>query len=132
MMIKTKVGMLVGSIMGAFILVYGTALLFYLLFGGYMLDGGLANLNYGILALLCALPFMFGVLIGWNNRSMSQVIFMSAALFSILFVLVHLVMVLSAEAMQGDAITRMLAVLPLSALLLVATLHFAAKNEKVS
>lgn len=129
-MIKTKIGMLVGSIMGMFILVYGTALLFYLLFGGYMLEGGITNINYGILALLCAIPFIFGVLIGRNNRSKSQVIFMSAALFSILFVLAHLVMVLSAEAMQGDAVMRMLAVFPLSALLLVTTLHFTEKNEE--
>ena len=131
-MVKTKVGMLVGSIIGVFVLIYGTAFLFHLLFGGYMLEGGLANLNYGVLALLCAVPFVLGVLIGRSNRSTSHVIFMSAALFSVLFVLVHLVMVLSAEAMQDDAVTRILAVFPLSALLLVATLHFTARNEKVS
>ncbi|WP_341963479.1 hypothetical protein NM897_16605 (plasmid) [Planococcus maritimus] len=131
-MIKTKVGMLVGSIAGVFVLVYGTAFLFHLLFSRYMLEGGLANLNYGVLALLCTVPFVLRVLIGRSNHSTNQVILMSAALFSVLFVLVHLVMVLSAEAMQGDAVTRMLAVFPISALLLVVTLHFTARNEKVS
>ncbi len=131
-MIKTKVGMLVGSIAGVFVLVYGTAFLFHLLFSRYMLEGGLANLNYGVLALLCTVPFVLRVLIGRSNHSTNQVILMSAALFSALFVLVHLVMVLSAEAMQGDAVTRMLAVFPISALLLVVTLHFTARNEKVS
>lgn len=131
-MVKTKFGMLVGSIIGVFILVYGTALLFLLLFGGYMLEGGLANMNYGILALLCALPFVLRVLIGRSKYSTNNVIFMSAALFSILFVLVHLVIVLSAETMQDDAVTRILVVFPLSALLLVAALHFTARNEKVS
>lgn len=131
-MIKTKVGMLVGSIVGVFVLIYGTAFLFDLLFGGYMLEGGLANLNYGVLALLCAVPFVLRALVGRNDRSTSHVILMSIALFSVLFVLVHLVMVLSAEAMQGDAVTRMLAVFPISALLLVVTLHFTARNEKLS
>ena len=131
-MIKTKVGMLVGSIVGVFVLVYGTAFLFHLLFSGYMLEGGLANLNYGVLALLCTIPFALRVLIGRSGHSTNQVILLSAALFSVLFVLVHLVMVLSAEAMQGDAVTRMLAVFPISALLLVVTLHFTARNEKVS
>ena len=131
-MIKTKVGMLVGSIVGVFVLIYGTAFLFHLLFGGYMLEGGLANLNYGVLALLCTVPFVLRVLIGRSNHSTNQVILMSAALFSVLFVLVHLVMVLSAEAMQGDAVTRILAVFPISALLLIVTLHFTARNEKVS
>ncbi|WP_341963600.1 hypothetical protein NM897_17005 (plasmid) [Planococcus maritimus] len=131
-MIKTNVGMLVGSIVGVFVLVYGTAFLFHLLFGRYMLEGGLANLNYGVLALLCAVPFVLKVLIGRSNRSTNHLILMSVALFSVLFVLVHLVMLLSTEAMQGDAVTRMLAVFPISALLLVVTLHFTARNEKMS
>lgn len=96
-MVKTKVGMAVGCIIGVFILVYGTAFLFRLLFGGYMLEGGFANLNYGVLTLLCAVPFVLKALIGQSNRSTSYAILMSAALFSVLFVLVHLVMVLSAE-----------------------------------
>lgn len=129
-MVKTKVGMAVGCIIGVFILVYGTAFLFRLLFGGYMLEGGFANLNYGVLTLLCAVPFVLKALIGQSNRSTSYAILMSAALFSVLFVLVHLVMVLSAEGMQGGAVTRILAVFPLSALLLVVTLHFTTRNEK--
>lgn len=132
MMIKTKVGMLVGSIMGGFILVYASALIFYLLFGGYMLESGLANLNYGILALLCAVPFVLRVLIGRGMRSTSHIILMSGALFSVLFILVHLVMVLSAEAMQGSAVSRMLLIFPLSAFLLVVVLHFTARTEKTS
>ncbi|WP_084245857.1 hypothetical protein [Planomicrobium okeanokoites] len=131
-MVKTKIGMVVGSIVGVFILVYGTAFLFHLLFGGYMLEGGLVNLNYGVLALLCAAPFVLKALMGRSNCSKGYAILMSAALFSVLFVLVHLVMVLSGEGMQDDAVMRILVVFPLSALLLVVTLHFTSRKENIS
>lgn len=90
------------------------------------------NLNYEVLALLCAFPFMLGLLIRRSNWSTSHGGVMSAALFSVLFVLVHLVLVLWTEAMQKDAVTRILAVFPINALPMLVTLHFTARNEKAS
>lgn len=129
-MANTKITLIMGSILGSFGLVYGTTLLFWGLFGGYMLEGGLGNLNYGVLALLCAVPFVAGLLLDRRSHSNYQDMILSFALFSILFGIVHLVVVSSSEAMQGDAVIRILTVFPISALLLVASLYFTATNKK--
>lgn len=131
-MLKSKAAMLAGSVIGAFILIYGTAILFNLFFGAYMLQGGLADWKYGMLALLCAMPFVLITLFGRSDRSSKYDIFAGAVLFSVLFVIVHLMMVLSAEAMQDDAAERVLIVFPVSALILAVVLYFTARNEIVS
>ncbi|WP_195913992.1 hypothetical protein [Planomicrobium sp. YIM 101495] len=131
-MLKSKAAMLAGSVIGAFILIYGTAILFNLFFGAYMLQGGLADWKYGMLALLCAMPFVLITLFGRSDRSSKYAIFAGAVLFSVLFVIVHLMMVLSAEAMQDDAAERVLIVFPVSALILAVVLYFTARNEIVS
>ncbi|MDN7240892.1 hypothetical protein QWY14_03780 [Planococcus sp. N028] len=131
-MLKSKISKLVGSIVWVFILVYGTAYLFRLLFGSYMLEGGMANTSYGILALLCAVPFVLIEITERRKKSTFDLALISLGLFSILFFLVHLVIVFSSEAMQDGAVTRALIVLPLSALLIVATVHFTVQHEKTS
>lgn len=123
-MLKSKAAITVGSVMGIFILIYGTAILFRLLFGSYLFDGGLTNLNYGILALLCAIPFALIAVIGKKDAATRYSVISAALLFSVLFVLIHLVLVVSAEPMDAAAIKRTLAVFPVTALLLVAALYF--------
>lgn len=132
MMLKSKGAMIVGSLTGAFILIYGTAILFRLLFGGYLFEGGLANLNYALLALLCAVPFALIALAGRNDGATRNAVLIGEVLFSVLFVLVHLVLVVSAEAMDGAMITRTVAIFPVTALLLVVVLYFTAGKEKTA
>lgn len=126
-MLKSKVAVAIGSIIGILVVVYGTALLLGLLFNAYLFEGGLTNLNYGLLALLCALPFVVIAMVGRNGDENKRALIISALLFSILFVLVHLVLVLSAEVMDGG---RIMAIFPVSALLLALVLHFTAGKEK--
>lgn len=129
-MLKTKAAIGAGSILGAFIIIYGTAAVFGLLFGTYLFEGGLANLTYALLALLCAIPFVLAVLLGRNNGETRGAVVISALLFSVLFVLVHLVLIVSAEVMDTAAVTRILVVFPVSALLLAGTLYFTAERKK--
>lgn len=126
-MLKSKVTLAVGSVLGIFIVVYGTALLLRLLFDAYLFEGGLTNLNYGLLALLCVLPFAVIAMAGRNGDENKRALIISALLFSILFVLVHLVLVLSAEVMDAG---RILVIFPVSALLLAVVLYFTAGKEK--
>lgn len=126
-MLKSKITMAVGSVIGIFVVVYGTALLLGLLFDAYLFEGGLTNLNYGLLALLCALPFAVIAMVGRNGDENKRALIISALLFSILFVLVHLVLVLSSEVMDAG---RILVIFPVSALLLAVVLYFTAGKEK--
>ena len=129
-MLKSKGVLVVGSIAGAVILIYGTAAVFRLLFGGYLFDGGLTNLNYGVLALLCAVPFVLIALAGKNNSASRNALAIAFLLFAVLFVLVHLVLVVSGEAMDGAMLTRTLVIFPAGALLLAVIVYFAAGREK--
>ncbi|MFD1032591.1 hypothetical protein [Metaplanococcus flavidus] len=126
-MLKSKAAMAIGSMIGAFIIIYGTAVVFGLLFGAYLFEGGLANLNYGVLALLCAAPFAVIAMVGRNEREAKKSVIISAFLFSVIFILVHLVLVLSAEVME---VSRVLAIFPISALLLVGALYITTGKEK--
>lgn len=126
-MLKSKVAITMGSVIGIFIVVYGTALLLGLLFNAYLFEGGLTALNYGLLALLSALPFAVIAMVGGNGDENKRALIISALLFSILFVLVHLVLVLSAEVMDAG---RIMVIFPVSALLLALILHFTAGKEK--
>ncbi len=127
MMLKSKGALVAWSVAGVFILIYGTAALFNLLLGGYLFEGGLMNLNYGLLALLCALPFAVIAVVGKNNDDHKRALIISALLFSILFVLVHLVLVFSGEVVDAG---RIMTIFPISALLLSVVLYFAAGKEK--
>lgn len=126
-MMKSKVAMAVGSIGGIFIVVYGTSILFQLLFNAYLFEGGLMNLNYGLLGLLCAVPFVLLAVIGRTDKEAKRAVLISALLFSVLFILVHLVLVLSGEVMDSG---RVLVIFPVSALLLAVVLYLAAGKEK--
>ncbi|RAZ81256.1 hypothetical protein [Planococcus halotolerans] len=126
-MLKSKITMAVGSVIGIFVVVYGTALLLGLLFDAYLFEGGLTNLNYGLLALLCALPFAVIAMVGRNGDENKRALIISTLLFSILFVLVHLVLVLSAEVMDAG---RILVIFPVSALLLAVVSYFTTGKEK--
>ncbi|WP_203333613.1 hypothetical protein [Planococcus beigongshangi] len=130
-MLKSKGAMVVGSMIGIFILVYGTAILFRLLFESYLFDGGLPNLNYGLLALLCAIPFVLIAIVGKKDAATSYSVISAALLFSVLFVLIHLVLVVSAGPLDAAAIRRTLAVFPVTALLLVVVLYFTAGRENI-
>lgn len=126
-MLKSKIAMAVGSVIGIFIVVYGTALLLGLLFDAYLFEGGLTNLDYGLLALLCALPFAVIALVGKTGNENKRALVNGALLFSILFVLVHLVLVLSDEVMDAG---RVMAAFPVSALLLAVVLYLTTGKEK--
>ena len=123
-MLKSKGAMAVGSVIGMFILIYGSAILFSLLFGEYLFEGGLTNLNYGILAILSAIPFVLVAVVGKKDAAARYSVISAALLFSVLFGLVHLVLVISAEPMDAAAIQRTLAAFPVTTLLLIVTLYF--------
>ncbi|WP_422124456.1 hypothetical protein DHX103_06465 [Planococcus sp. X10-3] len=126
-MMKSKAAMAVGSMVGTFIIIYGTTAVFGLLFGAYLFEGGLTNVNYGVLAVLCGAPFAVVALIGRNGKVAQGAVILSAILFFVIFILVHLVLVLSAEAME---VRRVMAIFPISALLLVVVLYFTREREK--
>ncbi|WP_033542266.1 hypothetical protein [Planococcus sp. CAU13] len=131
-MLKSKGVLAAGSVAGAFILVYGTAVLFRLVAGGYLFEGGLANLNYALLAILCAVPFALVALFGRNDSVTRGAVAGGALLFSVIFILVHFVLVLSAEAMDGAGIVRTMVVFPASALLLAGTVYLSAGRKKAA
>lgn len=126
-MLKSKVTLAGGIVIGLFIVVYGMALLLGLLFDAYLFEGGLTNLNYGLLALLCALPFAVISVVGKNDDENNRALIIAALLFSILFVLVHLVLVLSEEVMDAG---RVMTIFPVSALVLAVVLFFTSGKEK--
>lgn len=82
--------------------------------------------------MLCAMPFVWLSLVGTRKGSRANAGVMSAALFSVLFALVHLVVVLSSGTIADDAVVRTLIVFPVTALLLAAVLHITEKNGKVA
>ena len=51
---RSKSSLFILCIVGIFLAVYGTAVILRLIFGDFLLDGGLTNPNYSLLALLCA------------------------------------------------------------------------------
>ena len=110
-----------GSILGTFLLVYGTAIIFRLLMGNYFMDGGLTDPAYIYLALLCALPFVAASLMGRTKdpKKHIETIVMGGGLFLLLFMTVHGVLVFSAIEMTASVIERTLLVFPVSALLVV-------------
>jgi len=54
----SKRSLFVLCIAGVFLVVYGSAVVLRLLLGDFLLDGGLTNLNYLFLTLLCVVPFL--------------------------------------------------------------------------
>lgn len=110
---------------GIFLVVYGTAVVLRLILGNYLLDGGLANLNYALLSLLCAVPFLIYLLISRNQiERVSEVILTSGFFFLILFVYVNFMLVFSLIEKLRENEIRLLISFPVVALILVVVLQF--------
>jgi hypothetical protein len=129
---RSKGYLFVSSIIGMFLLVYGTSIILRLLTGNELFDGVLSDINYVYLALLCSAPFVLYVLLsGKHSQRAFRVILASGILFKILFVPVYLTLVLEGKEITQEIIARILTIIPLSALLLVIVSHFAmARNDK--
>lgn len=123
--------LMIGSVAGAFLLVYGSAISNRLLVGEYMIDRGLLDSNYIILALLCAIPFVLGSAISMNLKSENHfnLILVSGFLFVVLFVIVHWAFVYYGVEMSGGILTRAFIVFPISACLLVVAMRFGMNME---
>ncbi len=127
---QSKMTLLIFCIVGIFLLVYGTAGILRLVLGKFLLDGGLADTNYTLLALLCAAPFLIYVLFSSNTLSrMREVILTSGAFFGILFIYVNFMLVNSLIAMSQETVTRILMVFPVVSFILVLVLSFIQKRN---
>ena len=131
-MFKGKGTLVVGSVLGIFLLVYGTAVVFRLLMGSYFLNEGLTDPNYILLALLCAIPFGVGSSMGKNKTTKKhfETIFMGGVLFTLLFTTVHGVLVFWAPEMTNEVIVRTLTVFPISALFVVLAVNIGMKMKR--
>lgn len=129
---KVKRYVVGGSVLGTFLLVYGTAIVFRLLMGHYFMVGGLADPNYILLALLCGIPFVVGSLISLNKspKMYIETMFMSSVLFSVLFMTIHGVLVFWTTAMTDGVLVRTLIVFPVSALLIVVAAYIGVNMAK--
>jgi hypothetical protein len=125
-LLAQKLALAIKSIIGMFILVYGTAILFKLSFGEYLMVDGLGDLNYLFLFILCAVPFVLGI-IGENGGKLTL---MSGLFFGTLFILVHGTLIFSVLEMTSEILARILTVIPISALLIVIVCYFIINNEK--
>ena len=63
----SKRSLFILCIVGIFLVVYGTAVILRLILGDFLLDGGLTNLNYLLLTLLCVVPFLLYLLVSKNH-----------------------------------------------------------------
>lgn len=117
---------------GAFLLVYGSAIGNRLLVGEFMMNGGLLDPNYMILSALCALPFVFASLKGTSPSLKKQAIMIpiSGILFAMHFIIVHWAFVYYEVEMSGNLLTRTFLVFPISAFFIVVATYFGL-NMKV-
>lgn len=120
-----------GSVIGALLLVYGTAIINRMLVGDYYMNGGLSDLNYAYLSLLCAVPFVIGSLMKLNitPKNHSTFIIVAGFLFAVLFSTVHWAFVYYGVEMAADVLFRTLLVLPISALLVVFAVYVGFNME---
>ena len=130
-LIQSRLSLVFGSVIGAFVLVYGTAFMNWMLVGDYFMDGGLLDLNYAYLSLLCAVPFVLGSLVKLNITSKNRIIFIIAAglLFAVLFTTVHWAFVFYGVEMAAGVLFRTLLVFPISALLVVLAVYIGCIME---
>ncbi|EIJ77983.1 hypothetical protein PB1_10454 [Bacillus methanolicus PB1] len=128
---RSKGFLVISSIVGIFLVVYGTSILFRFLFGNYFMDKGLSDVNYLYLALLCSVPYVLYLLLsGRHSERASKVFLTSGLLFLILFVPVHSTLVVEGKELTQETLTRILTVIPLSAFLLVIVCHFLIAGNK--
>jgi hypothetical protein len=119
--------LVVSCIASMFLFVYGTALILRLIFGKYLLEGGLFDLNYLFLTFLCSIPFLFFLLIKKNHSKKEY--FISGTLFSILYVYVNFLLVFSLVEMTAATEMRILIVFPVTALILAMVSHFICQQD---
>lgn len=127
---QSKIALLILCIVGIFLFVYGTAGILRLLLGVFLLEGGFANINYAVLALLCAAPFIIYILFTSNTIDrMKELIVTSGSFFVILYMYVNFMLVNSLIVMHPETVTRMLTAFPTAVLILVFVLSFAQKRN---
>lgn len=129
MMNRSRGFLVMSSIACIFLLVYGTSIILRLLSGNYLMDGGLTDLNYLYLALLCSAPFILYSLFSRHSVRASKVILTSGLLFLILFVPVHFTLVIEGKEITQETLLRILTLIPLSSFLLVFVSHFAIARK---
>lgn len=111
-------------------MIFGTSIILHLLVGNFLLEGGLSNLNYLLLALLCAMPFLLYVIISGNNiERVTNVILTSGLFFLILFVYANFILVFSMTVQSQVIAVRSLITFPALALILVIVLHFSQSEN---
>lgn len=123
-----KLILAIKSIIGLFILVYGTAILFRLFFGKYLMENGLMDISYLLLVLFCAVPIVIGILI--NKKSALKFMLMISLYFVPLFILVHTSLIFSVLEFTPAILARILIVIPISALIIVGVSYFLLNREK--
>jgi hypothetical protein len=120
---RSKGFYVIASILTTFVLVYGISVLLRLLLGAYLMVGGITDLNYVLLALLCSVPFVLYALL--KSKKAGEVILISGGMFIVLFVYVNFLLVFSLQEMTQAIVIRMLSVFPTFALLLIVAMHFS-------
>lgn len=124
---QSKGFLVISSIVGMFILVYGTSIILRLLLGNYLMAAGLFDLSYAILALSCSVPFIIYIIL--NARPLA-VILVSGFLFLALFIPVQFAFVTMIEKMSPENLVRILTIFPLTAIIFVFVAHFVYSGQK--
>ncbi|MBO0586430.1 hypothetical protein [Sporosarcina sp. E16_8] len=129
---RSRSSLFILCIVGIFLTVYGAAVILRLIFGGLLLDGGLTNPNYSLLALLCVVPFLFYLLVSRNDvKKINEVILTSGLFFILLFLYTNFILVLALTENSTEIANRLLIIFPIVALLLVIVIHFfQSKNSR--
>jgi hypothetical protein len=127
----SKLSLVFGSVIAAFLLVYGTAIMNWMLVGEYYMNGGLVDVNYAYLSLLCAVPFVLASLVKLNITSKNRLTFIIVAglLFAVLFTTVHWAFVYYGVEMAADVLFRTLLVIPISAFFVVLAVFIGFNME---
>ena len=127
---QSKSSLFALCIVCAFLIVYGTAVVLRLVLGEYLIAGGLANLSYVLLTLLCAIPFLLYLSLSKTHfRKIKEVIFTSGLFFLVLFVYSNFILVLALTENSSAIAIRLLIIFPTVALILVAFLHFTLSEN---
>ncbi|MBS4176002.1 hypothetical protein [Lederbergia citrea] len=129
-MYRSKGFLFLLSIVGIFLLVYGTSVILYLLSGNYLLDGGLTDPNYVFLALSCSAPFVLYLLFSRRHSARAlEVILTSGLLFVVLFIPAHFSLVLDGVEKSQNLLFRLITILPVYALLLLCISHVMLRRK---
>lgn len=128
-MVRYKVFLLVASILGSFLIVYGTAFIGNFTFGNFFMTNGINDLNYGVLAILCAAPFFLYILFS-RKKSITQVFkvsLVSSLLFLVVFIPVQLTLAFENPIVTTEHLLAVFTILPGFGLLMIMATHFSYK-----